>query len=356
MLSRDWRRRAAMEAAEWLANVGGEQSDHHTRVALMNWLLLSPVHIAEFLRMMKLRAQLSAFSDWQRLPGTIVHPRPDGADNVVSLTGDAPIEIVVASAARTGRRWVPAAASLLLLAALALITIIVVLPGARSNAYRTVVAERLDVRFTDGTLIHIGPETWLTTRTIWGRHYVRLLRGDAVFDVRAPAHRHLFVRAADVRIRDIGTVFGVRRNSSSVQITVEQGLVSASVRQSPAFPRRRSTAPQKTLLLGANRQVTFTAADTVGPIRWVDARRTLAWTYGRLEFLSTPIARAVQQFNRFNHTQIYIADRNLNARLISGAFSVTDPNSFVAFLQATAGVRVLNVPPDTIVLETKGPQ
>lgn len=355
MLIRDWRKRAAMEAAEWLASIGDKSPDRRTSLALLHWLLLSPIHIAEFLRMMKLRSQLSAFSDWDRLPGIAPQITSDDTNNVVRLSENLRAQITIASETRGRARWAPAVTAVVF-GTVVLMTALVAVRGIRSTEYRTVTAQRLDVHFSDGTLIHLGPDTSLTVRTTWGEHYVRLVEGDAVFDVNAPAHGHLLVAAGDIRIRDIGTVFGVRRNQSSVQITVEQGQVVAGIRSSSGLLHKGVAPSRKTLTLDANRQVTFTSAGAVGPIREVDAERALAWTNGRLEFLSTPVAQAVRQFNRFNRTRIYIADSNLNARLISGAFSVTDPESFVAFLKVTAGVRVLKVPPDTIVLEMKGPR
>jgi transmembrane sensor len=57
-------------------------------------------------------------------------------------------------------------------------------------------------------------------------------------------------------------------------------------------------------------------------------------------FENDSVSSVVAQFNRYNHVQIHVTDAALSARPISGVFDATDPESFIAFFQSVAAVRV----------------
>ena len=61
---------------------------------------------------------------------------------------------------------------------------------------------------------------------------------------------------------------------------------------------------------------------------------------GRLVFDDTPIGEAVERFNRYNAIQLHVADARLAQKRISGVFEARRPESFVAFIQSVAKVRV----------------
>jgi transmembrane sensor len=70
---------------------------------------------------------------------------------------------------------------------------------------------------------------------------------------------------------------------------------------------------------------------------------------GRLVFENTPIGEAVKVFNRYNATQLHVADERLARRRISGVFEATRPESFVAFIQTVVKVRVSHDGMETIL-------
>jgi len=105
------------------------------------------------------------------------------------------------------------------------------------------------------------------------------------------------------------------------------------------------------IFLVANEQVTVAASGSAEPVRTVDSGRALAWAEGRLIFENEPVERAVAQFNRYNRIQLTVNDAALERRPISGVFSAADPESFVAFIQSVAAVRVMRSQKDDITIE-----
>src|SRR5207244_2294313 len=98
--------------------------------------------------------------------------------------------------------------------------------------------------------------------------------------------------------------------------------------------------------------VTAPNAGRVGAIRSVDAARELAWTIGHLIFDRDRVFDAADRFNRYNKTQMRIADATLGERRISGVFDSSDPQSFVSFLESVFAVQVEHASADEIVVRT----
>ena len=71
-----------------------------------------------------------------------------------------------------------------------------------------------------------------------------------------------------------------------------------------------------------------------------DVPRKLAWTAGHLAFQGETLDDAVQEFNRYNQRQITIADPSIVKVQVGGIFLTTDPDSFIAALQRSFGIRV----------------
>jgi len=82
------------------------------------------------------------------------------------------------------------------------------------------------------------------------------------------------------------------------------------------------------------------SSGTAEPVRKVDSDRELAWAKGRLVFDNETVADAIREFNRYNRVQLHVADEALAKRPVSAVFDASDPESFIAFLQTVASVRV----------------
>ena len=76
-------------------------------------------------------------------------------------------------------------------------------------------------------------------------------------------------------------------------------------------------------------------------VREPEARHAGLTHLQRLEAESIHILReVVAQFNRYNSIQLHVEDEELARRPISGVFNAANPESFIAFIEATTSVRV----------------
>jgi transmembrane sensor len=377
------RRRASLEAAEWWVRLREPAVSRADREEFIDWLRESALHVAEMLRIAQVHGALEHFEKWTRLSTE----GSDEPENVVAIPQSvpaaeergAPGEIAVRRHPRRGLYFALAAgvAGLTLLASW-------IFFARSAQTIETERGERREVALADGSVLQVDPETLLRINFDEHTRRVALERGRALFRVAKNPDRPFLVEADGTTVRAVGTAFGVDRQRDGVVVTVAEGKVavfattfddsegsrqttnageaagaaeaegSASTQLIPpsSVPRARTRAQ---LLLTADQQVRMGSSGTAEPVHKVDSYRELAWAKGRLVFDNESLAAAVKEFNRYNRVQLHVIDEALAKRLVSAVFDASDPESFIAFIQTVAPVRVTRSDPMniTIAMEVK---
>jgi len=265
----------------------------------------------------------------------------------------------------------------------------------RGQTIQTERGERREVALPDGSVVAVDPETRLRVKFEEHTRRVFLDRGRALFRVAKNSDRPFLVQADGTTVRAVGTAFGVERRKQGIMVTVAEGTVAVFQEDSALSPpsrgdntttsqasnisQNRNTATENPgaetlrgvpppsasngegpsasdarrervgefptrqaaeVLLTAGEQVIMQSSGTAEPVRKVDSDRKLAWAKGRLDFDNETVATAVEEFNRYNRVQLHVADEVLAKRPVSGVFDASDPESFIAFIQTVAPVRV----------------
>jgi transmembrane sensor len=197
----------------------------------------------------------------------------------------------------------------------------------------------------DGSVVELKSGAEIAVSFSPERRAVQLLQGEALFMVTKDAARPFVVSAGAVEVRAVGTAFSVSHDSSAVAVLVTEGRVAVA-RTAP----HRSPAATATELtpayLGAGERVRIpvdlpqTAPLAIVPVTPVQVAANLAWRGQRVEFTGTPLAEAVQLFNRQNALQISIGDTAIGRLQITGMFWADDPEGFVRLLETGMSVRV----------------
>jgi transmembrane sensor len=71
-----------------------------------------------------------------------------------------------------------------------------------------------------------------------------------------------------------------------------------------------------------------------------EVERLLQWRRGQLVFSGQPLSQVVEEFNRYNRTQLVIADDAIAGVKIAGSFRTTDVQGLLKFLHERHGVVV----------------
>ncbi len=205
------------------------------------------------------------------------------------------------------------------------------------RSYETAIGEQRDIVLKDGSLVTLNTDTAIAVRYTDNRRHIELRRGEALFAVKQDRTRPFEVSAGATLTRAIGTEFNIDMRQDKVTVSVIDGAVRVSAGQNG----RVSTADLTPIAtLGKGQAVEFPAQlPSLQVARAADLDRIDAWRTRRLEFSDTPLASAVEEFNRYSTTRVTIGTPGLESVRVSGVFRIGDTEGFLYSLREALGVR-----------------
>ncbi len=198
-----------------------------------------------------------------------------------------------------------------------------------TTTYATTVGGREILSLADGSQIELNTDTVLRVSNRSDAREVWLDKGEAYFRIVHNAARPFTVTAQGRRITDLGTEFTVRQEAGHLKIAVLEG--SVRVEES------------------ANKSPVLTAGDTAIATRQTVSisRKTqhklttdLAWRRGMIVFDNVTLGEAAAEFNRYNRTQIVIADPAAARMKIAGTFPINGVKGFSDLTRHVLGLHV----------------
>ncbi|HEY0624593.1 FecR family protein [Sphingomonas sp.] len=252
------------------------------------------------------------------------------------------------------RRWIPAvgvglaasltAAALLLPGQLGLsggparapVSEIASSTGAQPAAMRfaTAKGERRIVRLPDGTRVTLNTDTAVALAFTPHGRLVRLMRGQALFEVAKDASRPFTVEAAGRRVTALGTVFEVRLDPGRMKVVLVEGRVVVDHASAAA----ETAAPAPTLLKPGQALVAeLGVPQRVAP---VDVGDELLWRDGYVSLEDAPLASAVAEMSRYTAAPIRVLDDETGRMRISGVFRTGDADRFAGLVRELLPVRI----------------
>lgn len=186
---------------------------------------------------------------------------------------------------------------------------------------------------------------------------VRLLRGEAHFQVAKNPPRLFVVSASGVEARAVGTAFSVQLGAASVEVLVTEGRVAVD---HPALsaPSAAPTVPSAETASGrvvvappamvdaGNRVVVELHAPTlarrdVEALSDAELAEKLSWRVPRLQFSGTPLAEVVTLFNRHSGSRLALADAALGRLQLSGVLRADNVDSLLRLLKLEFGIEAV---------------
>lgn len=204
------------------------------------------------------------------------------------------------------------------------------------QSYNTRLGEVRVTPLADGSVMTLNTASRVVVNFSDTQRSIRLLEGEALFDVARDADRPFLVDAGETRVRAVGTSFTVRRlGDAPVQVLVREGVVEVKRRARGAMPRPVKVAAN-TRAVASSSSATSVAAVPVEPAA---VRRELAWREGRIAFRGETLGQAAAQFSRYSETRIAIDDPAIAAEEITGLFQANDPVGFAQAVASSFGLR-----------------
>jgi transmembrane sensor len=291
-------------AATWLARLRAHDVSDEDRAAFATWLAADARHRREFDQLTELWHALEGVARASALPPTL----------------------------RAGRRSyrLPLAA-----AAAVLVTALAVFMRPWSETYRTEHGVLAMHVLDDGTRLHLNTESAVRVAFDQSARRIELESGELFVEVAPDRARPLTVGTRFGDAVATGTAFAVRDTADRVLVTVTEGHVR--VRARDASTRDLEVGDQAEL--GPEALVT----------RRVDGEAVTSWRDGALVYDGVPLAKLIEDLNRYLPRRMTIADPELANQRVSAVLRLGDQEEMLEALAKTLPMR-WTVVSDTLIL------
>ena len=351
------------EARQWLVRLDGDTPlSPEDTAALREWKDRSPTHRAELQR-------ISAFWSDANVLTELAIPLSNQTDanHHASVVGR--LYAWFSPFKRPGALVAMSLASIAV-AALA-IWFYPLSQGAANGIYGTAIGELQVKALTDGSVLHINTDSQVQVDYSEDVRKIRLLRGEAHFEVAKDTERPFEVYAGKSMIQAVGTAFSVLMKERDIRVTVTEGKVELATQIDNVMAARQENdtsvdMPDKSLKrpalvkigsLSRGQSAIYDNAigDVEKDVRNVESvagkihvesipeqelKRQLSWREGYLVFNGDLLADVVSEVNRYSPVTIEIADPALRQLRIGGRFKVGDLEALYEVLEISFGVHV----------------
>lgn len=237
---------------------------------------------------------------------------------------------------RLSRNIMIAAAIALMLFIIAAIVTVRTFSGV--NRHETRIGQISDIALEDGSTLHLNSDSAAEVRFTDHGRKVRILKGEASFDIAHDRSRPFDVEARSAIIRAAGTAFNVRLRPSMVELTVTQGSVTVN----SGGPAQQVSAGSGAVIQPHNISLTRLDSRLIG-------QRT-AWREQMVELDGETIEQAAAEFNRYRTAPILIGDTRVSSLRIGGRFRTTGSKAFLSALQFSLPIRVVDGQDGSVML------
>jgi transmembrane sensor len=183
--------------------------------------------------------------------------------------------------------------------------------------YITQKGEVRTVHLADGSTVELDSASAIRLDYDGVQRRISLIQGSAIFDV-APMvgqeNRPFVVQSAGGQTRALGTRFVVEREDDR-QAWV--GVLQHSVAVSLQSPPKNGPGER---VLKEGQAARYSPQEGVVPLDQFDVQRATSWRRGVLIFDRQPLAKVVEQLNRYRPGRVVLTNAELGDREVSGVF------------------------------------
>ena len=171
------------------------------------------------------------------------------------------------------------------------------------------IGERVSKLLTDGTYLHLNAGSELTAKLQSNVRKVVLNKGQVFFDVAKDKKRPFIIDSGETNITVLGTSFDVQHNENKVVVTVYEGKVKVSAKDTVTL-----IPPQKAVVVDG-RITVFTDKSL---------EQLPLWRTGWIEAEKETLDSIVEQLQRYSNDKIKL-ESELSNTVISGRFNLDTP-------------------------------
>jgi transmembrane sensor len=220
------------------------------------------------------------------------------------------------------RRWLQAVVASV---AVALLASPMLLSGRDLQAYETRPGETREIELSDGSQIAMNGGTRLLLDSKTNR-FAKFESGEAVFTIRHDAANPFVVETGDATLQDVGTVFNVRQDGGSLEVSVADGAV-------------RYNPKAESVTVAAGNKLQVSKARPVPVMSKYDVKAVAGWRQGQLSYQDAPLSAIAVDLSRAIGDKVIVSSK-LSGRRFTGVIRVEkDRKLLFRRLEGLLGVR-----------------
>jgi transmembrane sensor len=228
------------------------------------------------------------------------------------------------------------------------------------NSYVTLVGQQMDTTFEDGSIIHLNTNSHIETEFSNEKRIIKLIKGEALFEVAHDPNRPFIVYAGDRLVQAIGTKFVVHLESENIHVTVTDGKVKMSKVEHNTtlsdIKELNSATIQKDDIFIAKGEKVIASGNVVPQITHIkpeNIERELSWLNGKLNFDNERLFDVIKEINRYDDIEIVLKDPSLHNIRISGRFDLGDSEALIEAIELSFNIKSQQLDPNKILLTKK---
>lgn len=321
-----------VEAASWIAQIDAGPLSPEDKLALSEWLSRSPSHVSELRRYSGLWSNIDhviddallqpkATTSYRGLASAWISIRP------FSALGSVICVVVVVALGLFSSLFNPSDSTL---------------PHDILSAAK---GEMLVKTLSDGTVVRLNTNSIAKVDYSERSRTVRLVRGEALFEVVKDTTRPFEVYAGNARIEAVGTAFLIRMNDEEMAVTVTEGKIRLDSIVNPAagiidrMVKEEERPDDTVYLVAGETTVVNTEIQSIDALDTDEIGRHTAWTKGDLVFAGDTLAYVADELSRYNSVTISM-DHELRGERMGGRFKTTDVDRILEALELSMDIKV----------------
>jgi transmembrane sensor len=208
------------------------------------------------------------------------------------------------------------------------------LPARLLADHSTAIGQQRTVALPDGSIAYLNTDTAIDVSFSERRRVVKLLHGEALFEVKKDETRPFDVLALDGKATAVGTAYAVGIADERATVTVTEGIV-------------RVTSPDGSFdgpsTLRAGQQVSYWRGGAPQLVRTLDAEAATSWRRGAIAIRNLPLADALVEIGRYRPGRTVLLGDGARYAPVTARLSLADIDGGIDALAATHGLTVTRI-------------
>jgi transmembrane sensor len=363
------------EAAAWILLIEDNAELSDEQIAALNvWVKTSDVHRECIQNMSNLWGEMDLLSSVM-LPKELA--RSTFSEGVITRVFTLIIVSISFYIKHLKSRLSPVTMVPLSLTILALISYsLITQPVGEKFVLQTKVGQQLHFSLDDGSIVWLNSNTKVTLAYTEHFRRIKLLQGEAHFEVAKDTSRPFEVYTNDRLVRALGTAFSVLKRKDSIEVLVTEGKVELAIFDNTLIIGPDNSDPisvmpstnmsgaltvpsdvvntdavdkplviKKSLgTLVAGQRVSIptsgTALNDLSELTNSEITRHLSWREGKLYFAGESLEQVVNEISRHTEVKIDVIDPELKLMRIGGQFKTGDTEALFHVLESGFGIKI----------------